>query len=346
MVDKSETNANLDYWNKFNQPPTEALKEIKAGRLKGKTDINPQWRLKAMTEVFGACGVGWYYEVVNKWAEPTSADQVFAFADINLYIKVGDEWSKPIPGHGGSMLVTKESIGLHVSDEGFKMAITDALSVAMKQLGMAGDIYMGMFDGSKYSQPAPEAKAPAQPAPAPSPTAPPTPVTTPSEPSSQGGNSDPQVPTPESEASTNPLVQTALEFGATFVEHQCPLHGVEFFKKGKMKNFAHPIMLPDGNKLTNEDGKDVWCNEDTTTAGRPSRNAMISEGGTLLSVIAQDWVAGEAIVEDFKMWLINNGIEGEVKTAPDGAVYHWVKGLYERMNFANQPVAGSSDSLF
>ena len=48
------------------------------------------------------------------------------------------------------MLVTKESKGLHTSDEGFKMALTDALGVAMGKIGVAADIYMGQWDGSKY----------------------------------------------------------------------------------------------------------------------------------------------------------------------------------------------------
>jgi len=50
------------------------------------------------------------------------------------------------------MLVTKESKGLHSSDEGFKMAVTDALSTAMKLLGVGADIYSGMWDGTKYKE--------------------------------------------------------------------------------------------------------------------------------------------------------------------------------------------------
>ncbi len=60
------------------------------------------------------------------------------------------EWSSPIPGIGGSMLVAKEQSGLHTSDEAYKMAITDALSVAMKMLGVAADIYAGLWDGAEY----------------------------------------------------------------------------------------------------------------------------------------------------------------------------------------------------
>jgi len=148
----------LETWNKVFRPPVDALKTIKAGRLKGFSDVNPQWRYKVMTEQFGICGVGWKYEITRVWLEPASAEQVFAFATVNVYIKSDGQWSDPIPGIGGSTLTTKESSGLHSSDECFKMAVTDALSVALKMIGVAADIYMGRWDGSKYAGGEPEQK--------------------------------------------------------------------------------------------------------------------------------------------------------------------------------------------
>ena len=50
---------NMDLYNKFRSVPEEAKKEIGAGRLKGKTDINPMWRIRVLTEAFGPCGYGW-----------------------------------------------------------------------------------------------------------------------------------------------------------------------------------------------------------------------------------------------------------------------------------------------
>jgi hypothetical protein len=141
---------NLKIYNALKQPPKEALKTIQAGRLRGMSDINPQWRYKAMTEQFGVCGIGWKYEIEKVWSEPQDDGQVFAFAKINLYIRDGEKWSDVIPAIGGSMLVSKESAGLHASDEGYKMAVTDALGTAMKMLGVAADIYAGMWDGAKY----------------------------------------------------------------------------------------------------------------------------------------------------------------------------------------------------
>jgi hypothetical protein len=140
---------NLDLYNKVREVPPEAQKTIGAGRLKGMTDINPMWRIKTLTEQFGACGVGWYTEVTKQWIEDCGEEKV-ACVNINLYVRVNDEWSKPIFGTGGSKLSTSESKGVYVSDECYKMAYTDAISVACKSLGMGADVYWNK-DRTKYS---------------------------------------------------------------------------------------------------------------------------------------------------------------------------------------------------
>ncbi|MCW7076406.1 MAG: hypothetical protein OCU18_03830 [Candidatus Syntrophoarchaeum sp.] len=141
-------------YKKLATPPAHALKEIRGGRLKGKTDISPQWRIEAMTSEYGECGVGWKFEIVRFWTEQGDNLQVMAFAQINLYTRIKDDlWSAPVPGVGGSMMIEKERNGLHTNDEAWKMAVTDALGTAMKMLGVAADIYMGFWDGSKYIVP-------------------------------------------------------------------------------------------------------------------------------------------------------------------------------------------------
>jgi len=147
---KTELDLNMNTWNRLNKPPLKALRQISAGRLKGKTDINPQWRMQAMTEVFGPVGVGWKYTIDKLWAETGAENQVCAFALVSVFTKTANGWSEPIPGIGGSMLIVQEKSGLHTSDEAYKMAVTDALSVALKSLGIAAEIYLGNFDGSKY----------------------------------------------------------------------------------------------------------------------------------------------------------------------------------------------------
>lgn len=140
---------NLELYNRVRAVPDEAKKKIGGGRLSGMTDINPMWRLKKLTEEFGACGFGWYAEITKQWMEAGANSEIVAFCNINLFVKHGDEWSKPIQGTGGSMFVAKEKNGCFTSDESLKMAYTDAISVACKALGFGADVYFEK-DRSKY----------------------------------------------------------------------------------------------------------------------------------------------------------------------------------------------------
>ena len=142
----------IDIYESLAQPPKSALRQIEAGKLKGKTDINPQWRYKAMTEAFGLVGIGWKYEVRKLWTEQGAGAEKLAFAQVAVYIKDGDAWSDPIEGIGGSRLVQLEKGAAVSNDEGYKMAVTDAFSTALKMLGVAADIYAGRWDGSKYKE--------------------------------------------------------------------------------------------------------------------------------------------------------------------------------------------------
>ena len=171
----------INYWDKLRQVPDVAKKPITGGNLNGMTDINPVWRIQVMTENFGMCGFGWKYVVTKQWLEAYGND-VRAFCNIDLFVKVGDQWSDAIPGTGGASFAMVTNSGkTNVSDEAYKMALTDALSVAMKAIGVAADVYFanGARYETKYEQntdggkqetkkdvkPAPAPAAAAQPAP-------------------------------------------------------------------------------------------------------------------------------------------------------------------------------------
>lgn len=141
---------NLEIYNRGRSVPTAAKKTIKGGRLNGKTDINPMWRISVLTEMFGPCGLGWKYTVTRREMVPGANGEVSCFVDIELRYSYEGVWSEPIPGTGGSSFIAKERDGLYTSDECFKMALTDALSVACKALGIGADVYWEQ--GSKYTQ--------------------------------------------------------------------------------------------------------------------------------------------------------------------------------------------------
>ena len=143
-------NQNMALYERFRSVPDEAKKPIKGGRLKGFTDINPMWRIKVLTEAVGPCGIGWWYKITDKRLEG-SGDEIRAFVDIELYYRWNGEVSQPIPGTGGSSFLTKEQSGAYTSDECYKMALTDAISVSAKALGIGADVFYER-DRDKYTQ--------------------------------------------------------------------------------------------------------------------------------------------------------------------------------------------------
>ena len=131
----------LSYWEFWQHVAPGMLKEIKGGNLNGKSDINPVWRFKALTEAFGPCGFGWTVREVERWKDE-AAGEISVNVKVHLLVRIGGEWSEPIEGVGGSKLCGKGR-GDGINDEAWKMATTDAISVACKALGMAADVYTG-----------------------------------------------------------------------------------------------------------------------------------------------------------------------------------------------------------
>ena len=144
---------NMEIYNASRECPQEAQKMIQAGKLKGKTDINPMWRIKKLTALFGACGLGWKTENEQFWTTPGANGEVIAWCSMNLRYRYSEDcdWSDPVFGIGGSMMVDTQKGSLASNDEAFKMAYTDAISVACKELGFAADIYWNA-DSTKYSR--------------------------------------------------------------------------------------------------------------------------------------------------------------------------------------------------
>ena len=141
------------------QPPADALKPIGFGKLKGKSDINPQWRYETLTEQFGLCGTGWKFEITDVTQVPVvQTGELMVYLTVNLYVKDGDAWGAAIPGVGGDFVIVKDKNGYHGNDEAYKMALTDALGNAAKMVGVAANIYRGLTE-TKYER---RQSAPAQ----------------------------------------------------------------------------------------------------------------------------------------------------------------------------------------
>jgi len=151
------TDSNMRIYNQVRSVPADALSPISGGPLKGKSNISPQWRFQRLSEVFGPCGEGWRVEQVSRWSESTGQGEVAVFCEVNLFVKIDGRWSEAIFGQGGNMLMRRSTewvngqpvSTVHIDDEAYKKAYTDAVSVACKALGFAADVYYRQ-DETKY----------------------------------------------------------------------------------------------------------------------------------------------------------------------------------------------------
>ena len=145
---------NLELYKGWANVPKEAQKPFDNGTFKG-TDINTMWRIKVLTERFGACGVGWYYNIKRVWSENLGdqCGEILSYAEIELFIKHDGEWSKPIAGIGGNKMLkyVRKSEDFRPSDEAYKMAVTDAFGNACRNLGIGANTYWEN-DKTKYTE--------------------------------------------------------------------------------------------------------------------------------------------------------------------------------------------------
>jgi len=136
-----------EQYTKFADVPKEFTKTITGGTLKGMTDIKPQWRYQALTELYGMVGKGWFPELVKQ--EIIDLPEGEKMVSVLIRLIINEE--NPILSFGGSMLVSKTKHGLKANDEAFKMALTDAISTACAKLGIGSNIYLGQDSVSKYN---------------------------------------------------------------------------------------------------------------------------------------------------------------------------------------------------
>ena len=145
-------NDNIRFFTQVCNTPKAAQKSFNNGRFSG-TDINPMWRIKKLTEVFGPSGIGWWTQNVKYerlHSDQTNEDMIMCSLELIYVDPESGEQSKPVYGIGGNSFVAQRKNGPQCSDEAYKMAYTDALSIACKALGFSADIYYAN-DKTKYS---------------------------------------------------------------------------------------------------------------------------------------------------------------------------------------------------
>jgi hypothetical protein len=147
---------NLRHWSVLGRTDPKHTKRFKrSGGFEG-TAIQPIWATQRMTEHFGPCGEGWGMGKPDFTVVP-AGDEILVYCTVSLwYLEPGSTGDVPaehrrvVYGVGGDKAVGRNKNGTFTDDEAFKKAYTDALSNAMKQIGVGADVHMGLFDDNKY----------------------------------------------------------------------------------------------------------------------------------------------------------------------------------------------------
>lgn len=141
---------NTKFWDMLGRTDPKQTKTFKrAGGFSG-TAIKPMWSYRRMTEEFGPCGVGWGVGHPEFQVVPGPEGEQIVYCVSYIWFKAGDEPSERVYGVGGDKAVSKNKFGIHSDDEAFKKAYTDAITNALKMIGVGADVHMGLFDDSKY----------------------------------------------------------------------------------------------------------------------------------------------------------------------------------------------------
>ena len=133
---------NDSIWKSIAEVPSDAKKPFNKG-FRGDS-IEPIWRMKRLTEMFGPVGQGWGFHVEKRWREEYGSDIV-------VYVS-GHVWWKD--SETGEVNKCPECTGgenvKRDPDEAYKKAETDAFGRSAVYLGLASDVYWGHHDGDKY----------------------------------------------------------------------------------------------------------------------------------------------------------------------------------------------------
>jgi hypothetical protein len=140
--------AKTELWDRLGKTDPKHTKGFKrAGGFSG-TAIKPIYSYRKMTEEFGSCGEGWGVNEPTFQVLPGAEGEVLVYCTVSI-------WYGPAPvrvvyGVGGDKVITKFSSGLKSDDEAFKKAFTDAVTNALKLIGVGADVHMGLFEDNKY----------------------------------------------------------------------------------------------------------------------------------------------------------------------------------------------------
>ena len=140
MKGKKMESKNTILWDKFKHTDPSYTKPFpKFGKTL--TTIDPMYQVMTMTRVFGPVGKGWSYDAKYHYTDAN------VFAEVKIVYCLDDIWYRYGPVSSVCALYKANS---KLDDEAPKKALTDAMTKGFSHLGVSADVFLGMFDNSKY----------------------------------------------------------------------------------------------------------------------------------------------------------------------------------------------------
>lgn len=143
---------NLRLWKRFADIDPQHTKPITGKPYKG-TSPKPQYVIQLLTEMFGPVGEGFGWEVRAEGFIPLG-EEVLHWCRIWFW------WSEPdnkedfhtrgFEAYGQTKAYMKTKSGLIMDEDAPKKSLTDAITKAASQIGIASNLFMGRWDDSRY----------------------------------------------------------------------------------------------------------------------------------------------------------------------------------------------------
>jgi len=157
---QQQENANLRVWNMAGATPTNRIKQVE---LDGRTvtSINGMYMVQKATEMFGPVGIGWGWDIEEERYDEGQA--IMGGADgkqelgktlthtirLKLWYELDGKRGE-ITQFGHTVYMRKTKYGVSTDPEAPKKSLTDAMKKCLSLLGIASDVFLGMFDDAEY----------------------------------------------------------------------------------------------------------------------------------------------------------------------------------------------------
>jgi len=142
---------NTEIWDAVCETDPKFTKGFKRGGGFSGTSTNSTYLHHKATKLWGPCGKGWGYEVVDeKYVDGAVHDDgrdIIHVVRVRLWYCDRDTY---VEQYGQTEFVSKNKYGWKTDEEAPKKSLTDGVSKCLAALGFSADIFQGLYDDNKY----------------------------------------------------------------------------------------------------------------------------------------------------------------------------------------------------